>query len=270
MTPRGDRTDAPGPPSIRHGPVNLRERLRGNGPPLLGTFVIVPRLEIVEIAALAGFDLVVLDQEHGPIGVESLPSLLAAASGAGILCVVRVAECRAKLIEAALDAGADGVLVPHVSSAESARTAVAASRFAPEGRRGVNPYVRAGAYGTDTGFVAEANARAACIAMVEGREGAEAVEGILAVGGLDAIFVGPVDLASSLGVPGQPEHPLVVEAVGELIAKGRAAGVATAVFAPTPEAVRRWLNLGVRLVALSIDTALILDGMRAAARAARG
>lgn len=244
--------------------MNLRERLLGDGPPLLGTFVIVPRIEIVEIAALAGFDLVVLDQEHGPIGVESLPALLAAARGAGVLGIVRVAECRAKLIEAALDAGADGVLVPHVSTAESAQNAVAASRFAPEGRRGVNPYVRAGTYGADTGFVAEANVRAACIAMVEGKEGAEAVREILAVPGLDAIFVGPVDLASSLGVPGQPEHPLVLDAVHGLVEQAREAGVATAVFAPGPEAARRWLDLGVRLVALSIDTALVLDGMRAA------
>jgi 4-hydroxy-2-oxoheptanedioate aldolase len=249
--------------------LGLRDRLHGEGPQLLGTFVIVPRIEIVELAALAGFDLVVLDQEHGPIGVDSLPPLLAAASGAGILGIVRVTECRPKLIEAALDAGADGVLVPHVSSAESATTAVAASRFAPEGRRGVNPYVRAGSYGAAPDFLAEANARAACLAMVEGKEGADAAGAILATRGLDAIFVGPVDLSMSLGVPGEPEHPLVVDAVRSLVEQGLTARVGTAVFAPTPEAARRWLDLGVRLVALSIDTALILDGMRAAVAAVR-
>jgi 4-hydroxy-2-oxoheptanedioate aldolase len=243
---------------------NLRDRLRGDGPPLLGTFVIVPRIEVVEIVALAGFDLVVLDQEHGPLGIETLPPLVAAAEQARLACVVRVPECRAKQIESALDVGADGVLVPHVSSAASATEAVAASRFAPEGRRGVNPYVRAGAYGTDPRFVADANARAACLAMVEGKEGVAAIGEILAVPGLDAVFVGPVDLSASLGVPGEPEHPLVVETVRGLVDRGRESDVATGVFAPTPEAACRWLDVGARLVALSIDTAMMLDGMRAA------
>jgi 4-hydroxy-2-oxoheptanedioate aldolase len=246
----------------------LRARLR-DGPPLLGTFVIVPRIEVVEIAALAGFDLVVLDQEHGPISVESLPPLLAAARGAGLLALVRVPECRPKQIEAALDAGADGVLVPHVSSLDAASRAVAAARFAPEGSRGANPFVRAGRYGDDAGFLREANQRAACLAMVEGSAGVEAVDEILAVPGLDAIFVGPVDLSASLGVPGEPEHPAVVEAVRALVARGRERDVATAVFAPTPAAAHRWLDLGVRLVAHSIDTAMLLGGMRAAVAAIR-
>ena len=243
---------------------SLRRRLAGEGPALVATFVIVPRIEIVEIAALAGFDAVILDQEHGPLGVELLPPLVAAARGAGIFSVVRVPECRAKQIEAALDLGADGVLVPHVSSAADATLAVAAARFAPEGRRGANPYVRAAGYSADERFFAEANERAACLALVEGKEGVEAIDEILAVPGLDAVFIGPVDLSAALGVPGEPEHPRVVETVRGLVERGRDRGVATAVFAPTPEAARRWLELGVRLVALSVDTGLMLQGFRAA------
>ena len=243
---------------------NLRTRLAGEGPPLVATFVIVPRVEIVELAALAGFDAVILDQEHGPIGVETLPPLVAAARGAGLTCLVRVPECRAKQIEAALDSGADGVLVPHVSSAEAAAETVAAARFAPEGRRGANPYVRAASYSANERFFAEANERAACLALVEGTQGVRAIDEILAVPGLDAVFIGPVDLSAALGIPGQPEHPDVVETVRGLVEKGHGRGVATAVFAPTPEAARRWLGLGVRLVALSVDTGLILEGFRAA------
>jgi 4-hydroxy-2-oxoheptanedioate aldolase len=243
---------------------SLRRRLAGEGPALVTTFVIVPRVEIVEIAALAGFDAVILDQEHGPLGVELLPALVAAARGAGIFSIVRVPECRAKQIEAPLDLGADGVLVPHISSAADAALAVAAARFAPEGRRGANPYVRAASYSADARFFAEANERAACLALVEGKEGVEAIDAILAVPGLDAVFVGPVDLSAALGVPGEPEHPAVVSMVRDVVERGRDLGVATAVFAPTPEAARRWLDLGVRLVALSVDTGLMLEGFRAA------
>jgi 4-hydroxy-2-oxoheptanedioate aldolase len=142
--------------------------------------------------------------------------------------------------------------------------AVAAARFAPEGRRGANPYVRAASYSADARFFAEANERAACLALVEGKEGVEAIDAILAVPGLDAVFVGPVDLSAALGVPGEPEHPAVVSMVRDVVERGRDLGVATAVFAPTPEAARRWLDLGVRLVALSVDTGLMLEGFRAA------
>ncbi len=171
---------------------------------------------------------------------------------------------RTKQIEAALDLGADGVLVPHVSFAQTAAEAVAAARFAPEGRRGANPYVRAADYSANERFFAEANERAACLALVEGKQGVEAIDEILAVPGLDAVFIGPVDLSAALGVTGQLEHPTVVETVRGLVEQGRGHGVATVVFAPTPEAARRWLSLGVRLVALSVDTGLILEGFRAA------
>jgi 2-keto-3-deoxy-L-rhamnonate aldolase RhmA len=154
--------------------IGLRLRLR-DGPPLLATFVILPRPEIVEIAAEAGFEAVILDREHGSLGDGDLSGMVAAASGAGLHTIVRVQECRSKLVEAALDAGADGVLVPHVSSAAAATAAVDAARFAPEGRRGVNPYVRAARYGADPGaFLDHANERAACIAMIEGPAGLQA------------------------------------------------------------------------------------------------
>jgi 4-hydroxy-2-oxoheptanedioate aldolase len=185
--------------------------------------VILPRIEVVELAALAGFDAVILDQEHGPIGVEALPELVAAAQGAGLACVVRVPECRAKAIEAALDVGADAVLVPHVASADAARDAVAAARFAPDGRRGANPWVRAARYGALADFASEANDRCACLALVEETDGVAAIEDILAVPGLDAVFVGPVDLSHSLGYAGQPEHPAVVETVSGLRQRPRRA-----------------------------------------------
>jgi 4-hydroxy-2-oxoheptanedioate aldolase len=219
-------------------------------------------VEIVELLAYAGFDAVVLDLEHGPYGVEALPPLIAAGHAAGLACIVRVPDTRAQPIGAVLDAGADAVVVPHVQSGREAAEVVSAARFAPAGDRGTNPYVRAARYSADQGFVAEANEKVAVLAMVEGKEGIEAIDDILGVEGLDAVFLGPVDVSMALGVPGQPEHRLVLKALSELIERARAKSVATAVFAPTAVAAARWLKSEVRLVAVSVDTALMLNGFQ--------
>jgi 2-keto-3-deoxy-L-rhamnonate aldolase RhmA len=240
--------------------ASLRQRLGGHGPALIGTFLMIPRVEIIELIGLAGFDLVVLDCEHGPFGVEALPPLVAAARAAQLACVVRVPDSRAQTIGAALDVGADGVLVPQAQTAAAAADVVAAARFAPEGSRGANPYVRAADYSADGKFFATANDEAACLAMVESPEGVAALDEILSVAGLDAVFIGPVDLSAALGVPGETESVVVVEMVREIIDRGRARGVAASVFASTTDAAVRWLALGVRLVVLSVDTGLILEG----------
>jgi 4-hydroxy-2-oxoheptanedioate aldolase len=242
----------------------LRHQLTAEGPSLLATFVLVPRVEIVELVAIAGFDVVVIDLEHGPYGVESLPPLIAAALARGLLCVVRVRRLDVHGIGAALDCGADGVLVPHVASRANAEVAVHAARFPPEGNRGANPYVRAAAYSAESSFLTEANRSAACLVLVEGRAGVAAVDQIAGVPGLDGVFVGPVDLSADAGVPGETDSPLVQEAVKNVVASARAHGVATCVFAEQPESARRWIEMGVRMVTLSVDTALILRGFRAA------
>jgi 2-keto-3-deoxy-L-rhamnonate aldolase RhmA len=244
--------------------AGLRARLAA-GPPVIASFSIVPRVEVVEIAAAAGFDAVVLDREHGPVDVADLLPLVAAAHGAGIHAIVRVPANDAPMICAALDVGADAVLVPHVSSAEAAAAAIAAARHAPEGHRGVNPIVRAARYGADpAGFLAGANARVAVIAMIEGSEGVAASAEIVRTPGLDAVFVGPYDLSAALGIPGRTGAPEVVARIASIAAEAAAAGIACGTYAPTPDVARRWVDGGLRFVGLGFDTLHLLAGMRAA------
>jgi 4-hydroxy-2-oxoheptanedioate aldolase len=245
----------------------FRERLRDRAQPIVATFQIIPRIEITEIAAGAGFDAVILDLEHGPFGVEAVSPLAAAAKAAGIASLARVPSAAPAAISAVLDTGVDGVVVPNVASVEVARTAVAAARFAPEGSRGVNPYVRAGGHGTDEGFLRHANEATACILMIEGRSGLDALDEILDLPTLDAVIVGPYDLSAALGVLGETEHPSVIEAVEHVIDRASAKGLGSGAFAPTPRAAGRWLDAGATFVALSVDSRLALDGF-AAARAA--
>ncbi len=158
--------------------IALRKRLRQEEA-MLATFSIVPSVEIVQIIALAGFDAVILDTEHGPYGIEALVALIAAAHARQMHAIVRVRENSAAWIGAALDAGADGILVPQVASRREAEAAVAAARFAPLGRRGANPWVTAAGYGGDPGWFAAANEAVAVIVMIEGAEGVAAAAAIV-------------------------------------------------------------------------------------------
>lgn len=241
---------------------SLRESLVDPSTRMVGTFAIIPRIEIIEIAALAGFDLVTLDWEHGPYGVESSGPLIAAGHRCGIFVIVRVPGGRAELVAAALDIGADGVIVPHVDSSERARGAAASVQFAPEGERSANPWVRAADYSGSPAFLNPANRQVACIATIEGEAGVRDAEAIISTAGIDAIFIGPVDLSASLGVPGDVDHPSVHTAIGELINIAADQSVAVSIFAPTPSAANHWLSQGARLVLLGVDSAHTLSGFQ--------
>ena len=243
--------------------TTLRERLRA-GDPVIALFSVIPVPAISELAAHAGFDAIVLDMEHGPIGPESLDCLVPVARAAGIYPLIRVRENDPSLIGAALDVGAAGVVIPQVNSGESAAAAVAAARFSPLGERGANPYVRSARYSGGRDYFARANDESAVIVMIEGKAGIAALDDILAVPSLDAIFVGPFDLSQSLGVPGETDHPIVVDKMKEIVARAALRQIAAGVFAPTAEAATRWRALGVRFISLGFDSALALDGFRRA------
>lgn len=239
--------------------ANLRAELRG-GASLLATFVLIPRIEIVELVAASGFDAVILDLEHGTTDIGELPALVAAAQGAGLSAMVRVSENSAIEVGKVLDAGADGILVPHVSSAREAQKLVAGGRYPPEGNRSLNPYTRGNAYGYAVDPYRGANKRVALIAMLEGVDAISNLESIAEVDGIDAVFVGPMDLSAALGLPGEPEHPLVVDAIKDVFARARATGCGVGTYAPTPQVAARWRLAGAAVVALSADIAMAAVG----------
>jgi 2-keto-3-deoxy-L-rhamnonate aldolase RhmA len=250
-------------PSSPAAAVGLRARLR-SGDPLVATFVMLPRLEIVEMAAGVGFDAVVCDLEHGPMTIEDLPVLHAAARAAGAYSLARVASKRPIEISRALDMGVDGVIVPHVGSRQAAERVAAAGRFPPDGERSLNPYARGVGYGLAAGDQThQANNRSALIVMIEGADALGAVYEIAAVPEIDALFVGPIDLAGSLGFPGQPEHPDVIAAITDLIRGLTPGGTAICIYAPTAEAAQRWLAEGATLVVASADKAMAMTAFAA-------
>jgi 4-hydroxy-2-oxoheptanedioate aldolase len=195
-------------------PVSLREKL-GSGMPAIGLWASIPSPLTAEAAALAGPDYVVADQQHGALEPTTLMAMLQAIEGAGSAPLVRVARNEPFAIGQALDLGAQGVIVPMVEGGEEAARAVAACRYAPEGIRSFGA-LRAGA-----------GERPLCLVMIETRAGLERAAEIAATPGLDGIYVGPSDLALSLGL--QPtlrlEHPPVLEALAVVHAACADAGI---------------------------------------------
>ncbi|MBN9309049.1 aldolase/citrate lyase family protein [Devosia sp.] len=250
----------------------LRERLK-SGVPLVATFSIIPSVEVVELIGLAGFDAVILDIEHGAHGSEALGPLILAARARGLYPLVRVRSSEPTEIAAALDAGAAGVIVPQIGSLAEAEKAVRAARFAPDGNRGANPFVRAADYSGRLEWFAQANRDVAVLLMIEGQGGLADAEQIVKLPHLDGIFIGPMDLSHALGVPGEMAHPEVVSAIRLVIAACKAEGITAGIFAGTPEAAKRWFGEGVSLAGVGVDTGHLLAALRgvvAATKAGQG
>jgi len=231
----------------------LRERLDA-GEPVLGTFQILDSMMVSEMAAVAGFDFVVIDREHGPMTTETAMQMCAGAQARGVDPVIRVGEGSAARIQRALDLGASGVQVPQIETERDARRAVEAARFHPIGQRGLSPYGRAGDYQGGADFTTEQNARTTLIVQVEGEEAIENLDAILSVDGIDVLFVGPYDLSQSLGVPGDIEDERVRELMTDIVDRAAKAGTTVGTYADTPAQARGWIDAGVTYVTLSEDS----------------
>lgn len=212
----------------------------------VGIFVQTPHAIVAEVLSASGVDCICIDQEHAPIGVESLHALVGASA---VPALVRVPDCTAHAISAALDAGAAGVVVPRVSTPGQAADAVAFARFPPVGRRGVGPG-RAAGYGLGIDRELEAaNDRTLVAIQIETRSALEELDQILEVDGVDVVFVGPGDLGASLGTAG----PELDATVADILARARAAGRAAGTFARDVRAATEWLERGASLVLLGSD-----------------
>ena len=248
----------------------LKTRLKA-GEVVLGPFVNLSSPALVEIAAFAGFDFLILDTEHGPLDVAACEDLCRVADAVGISPVVRVRENDAPQILRALDIGAAGVQVPQICTKADAQAVVHAGKYAPQGMRGLSPYTRAAWYSAHgTRVTDRLNDLSALLVHVEGVEGLNNLDDILSVKGLDVIFLGPYDLSQSLGIPGQVTDPRVVDRMKDATGRIRDAGLAVGTFADGPDAAKRWIDAGVQYISISVDTGIYLKGCRDIVKAVKG
>jgi 2-keto-3-deoxy-L-rhamnonate aldolase RhmA len=248
--------------------MGLKQRLAA-GDTLWGSFLKTPSPILVEVLASAGLDLLCIDAEHAPFDRGGIDLCVMTARAAGLPAIVRTPTAAPEHLLNALDCGADGVLLPHIRSAEEAQAAVAAAHYG-RGGRGYAGSSRAAGYGTAPipRHLAASESRTAVIAQIEDVEAVEAVDSIAAVSGLDALFVGRIDLTIALGET-DPDAPVVVAAVKRVLAAGAAAGIPVGMFVPRDGDVAEWHASGARLFLQGSDHSFMRAGARAA-RAAAG
>ncbi len=244
----------------------FRRKLRGKEP-CLGTCVTFCDPTVSEALATV-LDFVWIDAEHGPLTIEAVQSHIIATRGTTAAPIVRVAWNDPVLIKPVLDAGAAGIIVPLIRTADDARRAVAACKYPPEGIRGYGPRRPAG-FGTNGGpdYCRQANEQIITIVQIEHIDAVNNLDEILRVAGLTSIVIGSQDLAGSLGHPGEPRHPQVLEAIDVVIAKARAADMPVGMaLGDSPDIYCQWFAKGVQWFAIGADFLLL---QRAAADAAR-
>jgi len=245
-------------------PKNLFKQRLLAGERQIGLWCALSSAYAAEVVAGAGFDWLLFDTEHAPGGLQTTLGQLQAVAPYPVAAVVRPAENDPVLIKKLLDIGAQTLLVPFVQTAEEARAAVAAMRYAPEGIRGVAGTTRATRFGRVKGYMARAHEELCLLVQIETVEALERLEEIASVEGVDGVFIGPNDLAASLGHVGDMAHPVVVAAVENAIERlkimGKPSGIYTA-----PDVARRCLALGATFTAVGGDIGVLARGADALA-----
>lgn len=235
--------------------------------PAIGSWISLASMETCEIMAASGFDWLAIDMEHTAIGVNDMANLIRIIDLHGTTPLVRVGANDPLLIKRALDAGAKGVIVPMVSSADDAAAAVAAAHFPPKGTRGVGLH-RAQGYGRNFEAYMEwmQDDGPIVIAQIEHKDGVAALDSIMSTPGLDAFFIGPYDLTASFGKPGAFDDPEVVSAMAKVDAAVKSGPIAGGVHivTPDPAALERHLSAGHRLIAYGVDMILFATAADAA------
>jgi 4-hydroxy-2-oxoheptanedioate aldolase len=241
-------------------PENRFKRAIREGRQQIGLWCSLPGGYAAELLAGSGFDWLLLDTEHSPGDPLTVLEQLQAVEPYDVSPIVRPAANDTVLIKRFLDLGAQTLLVPYVQSAEEARAAVAAMRYPPEGVRGVAGTTRATRFGRVEGYAKRAAEELCLLVQVETQAALNALEDIAAVDGVDGVFVGPGDLAASLGHAGQLMHPTVVAAVEDAIKRIRACGKPAGILTPDNAFAARCIELGTVFTAVGSDLGVLARG----------
>lgn len=236
---------------------------------VLGTWVSLADPTIVEILCQAGFDFLLVDGEHCPIGDEALKQILVASKAYDTSIIYRVRENNPGLIKIALDLGVDGLMIPMVNTEQEALKAVSASRYPPQGKRGIGPWRASNYFENYIDYVAQANQKISIILQIEDVAALPQLDKILEVPGFDAVFIGPADLTASLGVFPNTEHQHVEEKINYIVEACRKADVPLGIDAPDVSYIQRMAVKGLQIFTYGMDISYLIEGAKSASTAAK-
>ncbi|SDG70235.1 2-dehydro-3-deoxyglucarate aldolase [Propionivibrio dicarboxylicus] len=243
-------------------PNTFRRDLKA-GKLLIGCWSSLGSYITTEVLGVAGFDWLLLDAEHSPNDAINLIPQLMALKDSRSAPVVRPQWNDTVQIKRLLDAGFHNFLIPFVQSAEEARAAVAATRYPPQGVRGVSVSQRNNRYGTVKDYLKIVNDNITVMVQIENQVGVDAIDEICAVEGVDGIFIGPSDLSASLGFLGNPLQPEVQAAMQKICASAKAHGKPIGILAPVEADARRYIEMGATFVAVGSDLGVFRNATQA-------
>jgi 4-hydroxy-2-oxoheptanedioate aldolase len=223
-----------------------------------------------DILSDCGFDWILLDTEHSPNEIPDLVGQLQAIRGGSATPIIRPAWNDAVLAKRALDIGAQTLLFPYVQNVEEAKRAVASTRYPPHGVRGVSVSARASRYGRTPGYLGKANEEVCVLVQVETREAMSQLEAIAQVDGIDGVFIGPSDLAASLGHLGNPAHPEVQQAMHDAVDRLKKVGKPAGILTSNEDEARRYIDWGYLFVAVGADVGVLARNADALAKKFKG
>lgn len=250
-------------------PVNRFKQALKDGQQQIGLWNSIPGPLVAEALAGCGFDWVVIDTEHAPTDVPDVLGMLQAMAPYPVSAVVRPAANDPVLIKRLLDFGAQTLILPYIQSAEEAQAAVAAVRYAPRGMRGVAGLTRASRFGAVPDYTRRADAEICLILQVETALALSRIEEIAATDGVDGLFIGPADLAASMGHPGALDHPAVKAAIKDAIRRITATGKPAGILTSDAAFARACMGWGTRFTAVGMDIGLMLHAARGLAASYR-
>lgn len=239
------------------------------GHPPIGTWIMSASPIVAEAVGHAGFDWGVIDMEHTPLDMMEVVHMLQALAATRMVPVVRVPWNDSVMVKRVLDAGATTVLFPFVQSAAEAQRAVAATRYPPEGQRGMAGMSRASKFGTVPHYLTTANRGMGVILQLETPDAVQLLDEIAAVDGVDALFIGPADLSASMGHVGKLTHPEVMDLMSQAVQRAKAAGKPIGTVGGTPETVAQYRAIGFDYVAIGSDLGLLMRASQGALDALR-
>jgi len=219
-----------------------------------------------EVISESGFDWILLDTEHSPNEIPDLVTQLQAIQRGTATPIIRPAWNDAVLAKRALDIGAQSLLFPYVQNVEEAKRAVASTRYPPHGVRGVSVAARASRYGRVQGYLTKANDEICVLVQVETRSALDQLDAIAKVDGVDGVFIGPSDLAASLGHLGKPQHGEVQKAIENAVKRLKSLGKPAGILTSNEEEARRYIEWGYLFVAVGADVGLLARNADALAK----